>query len=158
MREAQRSEPDIRAGAIAQVLADERERAGKVAALVRLVGCLGGMPVAFVVGRAQPILELLCVYAGLGIALAVAIRYSRRVSRWSWLGILLLDVPFILASRFQYFTYGTDSSVQAGLLVAFSLLLVIAASTTLHRTAVVLTAATAAVVCGSALVRMGGGP
>jgi class 3 adenylate cyclase len=135
----------------------ERERAGGLGVVVRLLACLCGIPVAFAVGRAQPILALLTVYAGAGLALFVAVRFSARVRRWSWLGILLLDVPFVLASRFQYFAYGADAATQAGLLVAFSVLLIVAASATLHRTAVVATAALSAGVCGAALLRLGAG-
>ena len=154
---AEHREPPGQADAFAGGLAAERERAGRLGVVVRLLACLCGIPVAFLLGRAEPILALLSVYAGAGLALFVAVLVSARARRWSWLGILLLDVPFVLASRFQYFAYGSDAPTQAGLLVAFSVLLIVAASATLHRTAVVITAALSAVVCGVALLRLGGG-
>lgn len=150
------SEPDSRSSAFADVLAAERERAGRLGVVVRLLACLGGVPVAFAAGRATPILALLTVYAIAALLLLAGVRVSARIRRWSWLGILALDVPFVLASRFQYYVYGEDASVQAGLLVAFSLLLVVAASTTLHRSAVVGTAFVASVVCVVALSRRDG--
>jgi class 3 adenylate cyclase len=149
--------PPSRADGFDEGLAAERERAGRLGVIVRLLACLCGIPVAFIVGRAEPILALLSVYAAAGLALFVAVHFSPRVRRWSWLGILLLDVPFVLGSRFQYFAYGSDPATQAGLLVAFSVLLIVAASATLHRTAVVTTAALSAGVCGDALLQLGGG-
>jgi class 3 adenylate cyclase len=149
-------EPEGHARAFRDAIDSERERAGRLASVVRLVACLFGIPVSYAVGRAQPILALLAAYALGGAVLLVVIRHSERVRRWSWVGILVLDVPFVLVSRLQYFAYGSDPAVQAGLLVAFSMLLVVAASVTLHRVAVVGTAVVAAVVCGGVMSRLGG--
>jgi adenylate cyclase len=143
--------------AFARALAAERERAGMLGVATRLLACLAGIPVAFLVGRAGPILALLSAYAAAGLLLLAGVLLSVRIRRWSWLGILVIDVPFVLTSRFQYFAYTGDAPMQAGLLVAFSVLLIVAASVTLHRSAVVTTAVLAASICTSALLRLGGG-
>jgi class 3 adenylate cyclase len=141
--------------AFADALQTERERAGALLAVVRVAACACGVPIAFLLERPRPILTLVTVYAAAGVALLVWRVRSTHVRRYAWLGILLLDIPFVFASRWQYFALEGDPRLQTGLLVAFSVLLLVGAYLVLHRAAIVATAMVATVVCGAALLRLG---
>lgn len=141
--------------AFAEALRGERERAGALLAVLRVAACACGVPLAFLLGRPLPILALVTAYAVAGLALLLWRRRSERVRRLAWLGILVLDIPFILASRWQYVLLEGDPRLQAGLLVAFTMLLLIGTYLALRRAATIVTAVVATAVGVAAMVRIG---
>lgn len=125
--------------AFAQRLAAERERNTARLNVIRLLGAAWGVAVAAAIGRPRSIVLLLAGYFVASVIVFAACRLSPGMKARAWIVVVVLDVPLILASRFQYATQLHDP-LQIGMSIAFIGLLLVIAHYTLYARTVLVTA------------------